>query len=527
MTAIVEIKDLSIAFNQSQPVVHNVSLSINAGETLALVGESGSGKSVTSMSILRLLNEPPVSYPSGDILLSGQSVLKASQSQLRHWRGNKVGVIFQEPMMSLNPLHTIEKQLGETLLIHQGLPAKHSRTKIIDWLNKVGIRNAQKRLNDYPHQFSGGEKQRIMIAMALINEPELLIADEPTTALDVTVQAQILDLIKQLQQELNMAVLFISHDLTVVRQLADRVAVMEQGKLVEVETSELLFERPQHPYTQKLINVEPEDRFCHSDQNAATLLTVKQLKVWFPIERGIFRRTVGHVKAVDGISFSIKQGSALAVVGESGSGKTTLSKALLRLIDSEGEFNFSGHTINQLKKHELTKIRRDMQFVFQDPFGSLSPRMLVSEIIGEGLEINQIGLPQAREQMIIDAMKTVELDPAIRHRYPHEFSGGQRQRIALARALVMKPKFIILDEPTSSLDRTVQFQVLKLLKKLQKTHHLTYLFISHDLKVVKALCEEVVVMKAGKIVEQGSCEQVFSAPQQEYTKNLIKTAFVA
>ncbi|MCU4674267.1 ABC transporter ATP-binding protein [Catenovulum sp. 2E275] len=529
MSQLVEIKNLSIAFKQgdeTRQVVHQLNLTIQRGEILALVGESGSGKSVTSMSILRLLNEPPVSYPTGDILLSGQSVLNASPSQLRGWRGDKVGVIFQEPMMSLNPLHTIEKQLGETLLIHQGLSLKQSRSKIIEWLEKVGIRNAKNRLADYPHQFSGGEKQRIMIAMALINEPELLIADEPTTALDVTVQAQILDLIKQLQQELNMAVLFISHDLTVVRQLADRVAVMEKGRLVEVENCQQIFNQPQHAYTQKLINAEPPDAFCYSDKNAAELLSVKDLKVWFAIEQGIFRRTVGHVKAVDGINFSIKQGTALAVVGESGSGKTTLSKALLRLIKSQGEFTFAGQPVNQLKKDQLTKLRRDMQFVFQDPYGSLSPRMLVSEIIGEGLEINKIGEPAMREQMIIEAMQAVELDPEIRHRYPHEFSGGQRQRIALARALVMKPKFIILDEPTSSLDRTVQFQVLKLLKKLQKTHNLTYLFISHDLKVVKALCEDVVVMKAGKIIEAGSCEQVFTQPQHEYTQNLIKTAFV-
>lgn len=530
MSHLVEVKELSIGFNQSgqtRQVVHQISFGIQKGEILALVGESGSGKSVTAMSILRLLNEPPVEYSSGDIYLSGKSVLKASDPQLRRWRGDKVGVIFQEPMMSLNPLHSIEKQLGETLFIHQGLTAKQSRPKIIEWLNKVGLRDAKNRLKDFPHQFSGGEKQRIMIAMALINEPELLIADEPTTALDVTVQAQILNLIKQLQSELNMAVLFISHDLGVVKQLADRVAVMEQGRLVEVNDCQSLFLNPEHAYTQKLINAEPPNQFCISDPQAKNLLEVEQLKVWFPVQKGLFRKVVGHVKAVDGVSFSIKKGSALAVVGESGSGKTTLSKALLRLIDSQGNFTFNGQSINQLNKQQLTALRRDMQFVFQDPYGSLSPRMLVSEIIGEGLTINHIATPQEHEKMIIEAMRQVELDPNIRHRYPHEFSGGQRQRIALARALVMKPKFIILDEPTSSLDRTVQFQVLQLLKKLQQTHDLTYLFISHDLKVVKALCEEVVVMKAGKIVEAGSCEKVFTSPEHTYTRQLIETAFVA
>lgn len=530
MSHLIEVKELSIGFNQSgqtRQVVHQVSFSIQKGEVLALVGESGSGKSVTAMSILRLMNEPPIKYISGDIYLSGESVLQATNSQLRRWRGDKVGVIFQEPMMSLNPLHSIEKQLGETLFIHRGLTAKQSRPKIIEWLNKVGLGDAENRLKDFPHQFSGGEKQRIMIAMALINEPELLIADEPTTALDVTVQAQILDLIKQLQSELNMAVLFISHDLGVVKQLADRVAVMEKGRLVEMNDSHNLFLSPEHAYTQKLINAEPPNRFCISDQQASNLLEVDQLKVWFAIQKGIFRKVVGHVKAVDGVSFSIKQGHALAVVGESGSGKTTLSKALLRLIDSEGDFTFNGHSVNQLNKQALTALRRDMQFVFQDPYGSLSPRMLVSEIIGEGLTINKIATPDEQEQMIIEAMQQVELDPEIRHRYPHEFSGGQRQRIALARALVMKPKFIILDEPTSSLDRTVQFQVLKLLKKLQQTHNLTYLFISHDLKVVKALCEDVVVMKAGKIIEAGSCEKVFTKPERSYTQQLIKTAFVA
>ncbi|WP_143870124.1 ABC transporter ATP-binding protein [Catenovulum sediminis] len=529
MNDVLNIKDLSVGFKQGdniRQVIHQISFTIQQGETFALVGESGSGKSVTAMSVLRLLNEPPVTYLGGDIQLQNQSVLKASQKQLRAWRGSHVGVIFQEPMMSLNPLHTIEKQLSETLSIHRGWSLKQSQPKIIEWLNKVGIRNAENRLKDYPHQFSGGEKQRIMIAMALINEPALLIADEPTTALDVTVQAQILELIQQLKDELNMAVLFISHDLSVVKQIADTVAVMEKGKIVELADSQSLFAKPQHPYTQKLINAEPPDEFRQTREDAPELINIKNLKVWFPIEKGIFRRVSGHVKAVDDISFTIKQGSSLGVVGESGSGKTTLSKALLKLIDSDGELLFNGTNLNQISKQDMTKLRRDLQFVFQDPYGSLSPRMLVSEIIGEGLEINGIGTAQSREQMIIDAMKSVELDPEIRHRYPHEFSGGQRQRIALARALVMQPKFIILDEPTSSLDRTVQFQVLSLLRKLQQAHNLTYLFISHDLKVVKALCDQIVVMRAGKVVEAGGCQAVFEQPKTQYTQALISTAYL-
>ncbi|KMT66309.1 ABC transporter ATP-binding protein [Catenovulum maritimum] len=528
-SSVVSIDKLNIGFRQGDKlnhVVHDVSLDIRQGEMLALVGESGSGKSVTAMSILRLLKEPPVEYLSGDISLSGESVLSASQAQLRQWRGNKVGVIFQEPMMSLNPLHTIEKQLSETLSIHQGKSLKQSRPLILQWLNKVGIRNAEARLADYPHQFSGGEKQRIMIAMAMINEPELLIADEPTTALDVTIQAQILDLIKALQQETNMAVLLISHDLTIVKSYAERVAVMEFGRLVEVNHTEQLFAAPQHIYTQKLINAEPSDQFCAFNQSSETVLNVDDLKVWFPVEKGFFRRVVDHVKAVDGISFKMRSGSCMGVVGESGSGKTTLSKAIAQLIDSEGNIEFLAEQIAQLDKLQLKNLRRDIQFVFQDPFGSLSPRMLVSEIIAEGLEINNIGTKTEREQAVIDAMKSVELDPEFRNRYPHEFSGGQRQRIALARALVMKPTFIILDEPTSSLDRTVQFQVLALLQKLQKENNLSYLFISHDLKVVKAICDQVMVMKAGKLIEFGDCETVFTQAKHEYTQTLIKTAFL-
>lgn len=529
MTNILKIENLSVAFNQGQhvqSVVKNVSLEISAGQTLALVGESGSGKSVTSMSILRLLNESQVSYPSGDIKLSGQSVLKAEQAQLRRWRGRKVGVIFQEPMMSLNPLHRIEKQLGETLLIHQGMHAKSSRPVIIEWLKKVGIRNAEQRLSDFPHQFSGGEKQRIMIAMALINKPDLLIADEPTTALDVTVQAQVLKLLKDLQQQLGMAMLFISHDLGIVRQISDRVAVMEKGQIVETAETETLFSAPQHVYTQKLIAAEPANVFRPASKQSQDLVQVKDLKVWFAIKKGLLRRVVGYNKAVNDVSFSIKQGSALGLVGESGSGKTSLSKALLKLIDSQGQIHFAGTALHEIEKRDLIRLRSQMQFVFQDPYGSLSPRMLVGEIIGEGLEINGVANQQECERRVIEAMQAVELDPMIRFRYPHEFSGGQRQRIALARALVMRPKFIILDEPTSSLDRTVQFQVLELLKKLQDEYNLTYLFISHDLKVVKSICDHVIVMQHGQVVESGTAQSIFTHPQHPYTQELIKTAFL-
>lgn len=530
MKPIVDIQKLSIGFKQGDQltsVVHQVDLQIQQGETFALVGESGSGKSITAMSILRLLAEPPAHYSHGDILLDGESVLSASQAKLRQWRGTKAGIIFQEPMVSLNPLHTIEKQLAESLAIHQGLSLKQSRPKIEQWLDKVGIRAASTRLTDYPHQFSGGEKQRIMIAMALINEPKLLIADEPTTALDVTVQAQILDLIKQLQQDLTMAVLFISHDLTIVKRFADKVAVMEKGRIVEQGTTADIFSNPQHPYTQKLISAEPHNLFCEATKTSSPpLIEAKDLKVWFPIQRGIFRRTTAYNKAVNDISFSIPQGTTLGIVGESGSGKTTLAKALVQLIDSDGELTFNQQNIRQLDRSSLSLLRRDMQFVFQDPYGSLSPRMLVADIIAEGLKINKLGTEAEQAAAVIEAMQAVELDPELRFRYPHEFSGGQRQRIALARALVMKPKFIILDEPTSSLDRTVQFQVLALLKNLQKRHNLTYLFISHDLKVVKALCEYVMVMKDGQLIEQGKTSDVFSNPTNDYTRQLLETAFL-
>ena len=527
--AFLNVDNLSIGFRKGEDVtqvVHDVSFSISPGETLALVGESGSGKSVTAMSILRLVPSPPLEFMGGTINLDNKEIISASESYMRGIRGSKVGVIFQEPMMSLNPLHNIEKQIGEILTIHKGWTKEQCRPQIIEWLNKVGIRNAESRLKDFPHQFSGGEQQRIMIAMALINEPELLIADEPTTALDVTVQAQILELIRELKQETGMSVLFITHDLGVVKQIADRVIVMEQGHIVEEGETQHIFENADHPYTRKLINADPKATEIMYNGEADTLIKIDDLKVWFPITKGILKRVVDHNKAVDGISLEIKKGHALGVVGESGSGKTTLGRALIQLIESQGDIHFDSQIINKTNKKQIRDIRRNIQVVFQDPFGSLSPRMLVHDIIGEGLKINKIGTKEEQDKKIIEAMEAVELSPEIRHRYPHEFSGGQRQRIALARALVMKPKFVILDEPTSSLDRTVQFQVIELLQKLQKDFELTYLFISHDLKVVKALCQEVLVMRHGQLIEAGATEKIFSSPENEYTKQLIDTAFL-
>jgi microcin C transport system ATP-binding protein len=526
---LVSLKNLGIGFRKgaaSHQIVHNLNLDIYRGELLALVGESGSGKSITALSILRLINSPPIYYPSGSIEFDGHNMLAESDRYLRSIRGRKVGVIFQEPMMSLNPVHTIARQLGEILEIHQGLSTRQCRPKILEWLERVGLHNAAERLDNYPHQFSGGEQQRIMIAMALINEPELLIADEPTTALDVTVQAQILHSILQLKKTQDLSILFISHDLHLVRRIADRVAVMENGHLVEVGETEKLFNQPQHPYTQKLIAAEPKVEPYPVVTESNPLISIRNLRVWFPIKKGIFKRVVGYVKAVDGINLEIGAGQAMGIVGESGSGKTTLGRAIVNLLSYTGEIEFNGKAIKDFDKKALQTLRRNMQVVFQDPYGSLSPRMLVGQIIGEGLEINRLGSKQEQEAAIIAAMEDVELDPVLRNRYPNEFSGGQRQRIAIARALVMKPQFILLDEPTSSLDRTVQCQVVELLKKLQRQHQLTYCFISHDLKVVRALCKDVVVMKQGRIVEAGSSDQIFEHPQQSYTQQLIKTAFM-
>lgn len=526
--SLLQVEDLSISFRKGDQITHvvdKVSFGIEKGETLALVGESGSGKSITALSILRLLPSPPAVYPGGKIWFEGKDTFTFSERELRHLRGNKIGVIFQEPMMSLNPLHTIKKQLNEVLILHQGLSLNEASKISLDWLHRVGLRDPEKRFNAYPHQLSGGEQQRVMIAMALANNPALLIADEPTTALDVTVQAQILSLIKDLQDEIGMAILFITHDLGVVRRVSDRVAVMNQGQLLEQGETTQIFESPKHPYTRKLINSEPHGNPPAENVKFPSLLNVENLKVWFPIQRGILKRTVGHVKAVDDISFQVKKGLTLGIVGESGSGKSTTGLALLRLIDSEGKIVFQGTSIGGLSRKEMLPLRKKIQIIFQDPYGSLSPRLSVAQIIGEGLEIHSEQSPEERDQEIVKVMKEVGLDPETRYRYPNEFSGGQRQRIAIARAVVLRPEFIVLDEPTSSLDRSVQFQVIELLKNLQKQYDLTYIFISHDLKLVKSICHSVLVMQGGKAVEYGPSADIFASPQNVYTQELLQTAF--
>ncbi|MGR2855067.1 microcin C ABC transporter ATP-binding protein YejF [Erwinia sp. 1181_3] len=526
--ALLTIQDLSIAFRQGgeeRRVVDGLSLSVDAGETLALVGESGSGKSVTALSVMRLLPTPPVVYPQGDILFDGKSVLHAEESTLRGLRGNRIAMIFQEPMVSLNPLHNIEKQLYEVLSLHRGMRREAARAEMLTCLDRVGIRQAASRLNDFPHQLSGGERQRVMIAMALLTQPELLIADEPTTALDVTVQAQILTLLKELKQELNMGLLFITHNLNIVRQLADSVTVMRNGQGVEHNSTHQLFSAPQHAYTQQLLNAEPEGQPDPADEQAEPLLRVENLAVAFPIKQGLMRRTVGYHHALKSLSFTLRPGESLGLVGESGSGKSTTGLALLRLLHSQGEIWFKNQPLHLLNRKKMLPVRRQIQVVFQDPNSSLNPRLNVLQIIAEGLQVHHPELSHAeREARVITAMQEVGLDPETRQRYPSEFSGGQRQRVAIARALILQPQLIILDEPTSSLDRSVQKQILTLLKKLQQQHRLAYIFISHDLRVVRSLCHQVVVLRQGEVVEQGECEQVFSAPQQSYTQQLLTLA---
>ena len=526
---LIEVRDLAVEFvsgDQRQRVVEGVSFDIRKGETLALVGESGSGKSVTAHSILRLLPYPIASHPAGSISYAGQDLLHMSEAKLRGIRGNRIAMVFQEPMTSLNPLHSIEKQINEVLRLHKGLSGKAATARTLELLDLVGIPEPRKRLKAYPHELSGGQRQRVMIAMALANEPQLLIADEPTTALDVTVQLKILELLKDLQARLGMALLLISHDLNLVRRIAHRVCVMQRGKIVEQASCAELFRAPQHPYTQELLGAEPRGEPA-ANPPGATMLSVEDLRVWFPIKKGLLRRTVDYVKAVDGINFSLPQGQTLGIVGESGSGKSTLGLAILRLIGSQGAINFRGEALQGLSQHAIRPFRRQMQVVFQDPYGSLSPRMSVSQIVGEGLQIHGMGTEAEQEQAIIDALLEVGLDPATRHRYPHEFSGGQRQRIAIARALVLKPQLILLDEPTSALDRTVQRQVVELLRSLQSKYNLTYLFISHDLAVVRALSHQLMVVKQGQVIEQGPAEQIFAAPQQTYTRQLLEAAFMA
>ncbi|MGH6735673.1 MAG: ABC transporter ATP-binding protein [Methyloceanibacter sp.] len=526
---LVSVEDLSVDFGAGDSAVHavkKVSFDIGEAETVALVGESGSGKTVTALSILKLLPYPAASHPSGAIRFKGENLLALPLDGLRHVRGNKISMIFQEPMTSLNPLHTIEQQITEVLKIHMGLSGAPARARVIDLLTKVGIDDPKGRLASYPHQLSGGQRQRVMIAMALANEPDLLIADEPTTALDVTIQAQILQLLLDLKAEFNMAMLLITHDLGIVRKMADRVCVMNSGEIVERGQTREVFAKPQHPYTKHLIASEPKGSPPPANAGAKVILKTDDLRVWFPIKRGFLRSTVGYIKAVDGIDLEVKEGQTLGVVGESGSGKTTLGLALLRLISSEGPIVYLGNRIDGYDSKRMRPLRRDLQIVFQDPYGSLSPRLSVGQIIEEGLNIQNPGLPRAeREARVARALKEVGLDPLARDRYPHEFSGGQRQRIAIARALVLEPKFLILDEPTSALDVSVQAQIVDLLRELQRRHKLAYLFISHDLKVVRALANSIIVLRHGKVVEQGTAQTVFAKPKTDYTKALLAAAF--
>lgn len=526
---LLEIQQLSVSFKQEESdkqVLSSVGITLQQGEILALVGESGSGKSVTAKSIMRLLPKESTQYDQGSIHFKGQSLLDATEGDMRFLRGHKISMIFQEPMTSLNPLHTVEKQLSESLFLHTGRKSSDYRSILLDWLHKVGIREPEKRLSAYPHELSGGERQRVMIAMALINEPELLIADEPTTALDVTIQAQILELLLQLQKQLGMAILFITHDLEIVSQLADQVAIMKDGSIVEAGPTTKIFQSPQHAYTRELLGsyaLFPPDNL---PTESPSLLEVQKLKVWFPVYKGLFRKVDGYIKAVDEVSFSLKQGETLGVVGESGSGKSTLGKAILRLMDSQGEVFYRATdsektAIHLLKKKQLLPLRKEIQIVFQDPYGSLSPRMSVGQIIAEGLHVHERLDSRELEDRVIETLKSVHMSPDDRHRYPVEFSGGQRQRIAIARALVLKPKLLILDEPTSALDRTVQHSIITLLKQLQNEHQLSYLFISHDLSVVKAISHRVLIMKQGQIVEEGTAQEVFTQPKQEYTRQLI------
>ncbi len=525
---LLSVHNLGIAFRQggkTTVAVEGASFDIARGETVALVGESGSGKSVTALSVMRLLPSA-AEHPSGEILFKGQDLLKADEPALRKVRGNDISIIFQEPMTSLNPLHTIERQVGEILKLHRGMSDTAARARVLELLDQVGIRDAESRLGAYPHQLSGGQRQRVMIAMALANEPDLLIADEPTTALDVTVQAQILKLLRDLQRQTGLAILFITHDLGIVRKMAKRVCVMTKGQIVEQAATEELFARPQHPYTKHLLAAEPKGKPPASDTAAPVVMEAKDLKVWFPIRRGFFRRTVGHIKAVDGIDVEIREGQTLGVVGESGSGKTTLGLALMRLISSEGRIVFLGKSIEKNRFKEMRPLRAEMQIVFQDPYGSLSPRMSVGEIVGEGLRVHASGVSEnERDRRVAQALEEVGLDPATRQRYPHEFSGGQRQRIAVARAMVLEPRFVMLDEPTSALDMSVQAQVVDLLRELQRRRNLAYLFISHDLRVVRALANDIVVMRNGKIVEKGPAATVFDSPSSDYTQALMAAAF--
>jgi microcin C transport system ATP-binding protein len=530
--SLLEVRNLGVTFGGwrgAAPVeaVKRASFSLDRGETLALVGESGSGKTVTALSILQLLPYPAAAHPpDSSIRFAGEEIVGAAPARLRQLRGNRIAMVFQEPMTSLNPLHTLEKQIAEVLLIHKHLPGPAARERTLELLRMVGLRDAENRLGAYPHQLSGGQRQRVMIAMAIANEPDILIADEPTTALDVTIQAQILGLMRDLRDRLGMALLLITHDLAIVRRMAERVCVMTQGEIVEQGPTVDVFARPQHPYTMRLLAAEPKGKVAPAAATAPVLVEGDRVKVWFPIRRGLFRRVKGYVKAVDGVSLAVRAGTTLGVVGESGSGKTTLGLALLRLLDAEGGVRFSGRDIAKEPERRLRALRREMQVVFQDPYSSLSPRLSIGQIVGEGLRVHQLAASEEERRRLIETtLAEVGLDPAAADRYPHEFSGGQRQRVAIARALVLKPRFIVLDEPTSALDMSVQAQIVELLRDLQLRYDLAYLFISHDLKVVRAMAHEILVMKDGRIVEAGATDRVMDAPEHPYTKALMAAAF--
>ena len=523
MSPLLDVQDLHVRFRQDGALVHavkGVSFSVDRGETVALVGESGSGKSVSALSTVSLLGDS--AEVEGSVTYDGQQMIGAKEGLLRHVRGNDISFIFQEPMTSLNPLHTIQKQLTESIALHQGVIGDEARNRILELLDKVGIRDAESRLNAYPHQLSGGQRQRIMIAMALANKPDILIADEPTTALDVTIQAQILELLADLQKSEGMGLLFITHDLGIVRRIADRVFVMEKGHVVETGPTAEIFANPQHDYTRKLLSAEPKGEPNPVRNEAEIVAETEHLKVWFPIQKGLLRRTVGHVKAVNDATLQVREGETVGIVGESGSGKTTLALAIMRLIASEGRIVYMGQDIRSWSTGELRKLRKDMQIVFQDPYGSLSPRMTAMQIIGEGLSIHKVDEDRDRRELVAEVMTEVGLDPAAMDRYPHEFSGGQRQRIAIARAMVLRPRLVVLDEPTSALDMTVQVQIVDLLRGLQEKYGLAYLFISHDLKVVRAMSHKVMVMKQGDVVEQGAAADLFDRPQTDYTRLLLQ-----
>jgi microcin C transport system ATP-binding protein len=525
---ILTVRDLAVSFDTpggEVRAVRGISLDIAKGETVGLVGESGSGKSVTALSILQLLPYPLARHPSGSIVFRGRELLGAPEPTLRQVRGNRIAMIFQEPMSSLNPLHVIEKQVSEVLVVHKGLGRGAARARTLELLRLVGLPEAERRLHAYPHQLSGGQRQRVMIAMALANEPDLLIADEPTTALDVTIQAQILRLLRDLQARFGMALLLITHDLSVVRKLADRVLVMTQGEIVEAGPAAEVFARPRHEYTRRLLAAEPAARTNGVGGASPVIMTAEDVRVWFPIKAGVLRRTVDHVKAVDGISLTVREGQTVGVVGESGSGKTTLGLALLRLVPSGGRIAFGGRELQGLRASALRPLRKEMQVVFQDPYGSLSPRLSVGQIVGEGLAVHAVGRSaEERTKLIDEALAEVGLEPEMRDRYPHELSGGQRQRVAIARAIVLKPRLVVLDEPTSALDRSIQAQMIDLLRDLQARHRLAYLFISHDLRVIRALSDEVLVVHAGRVVERGPTAQIFERPAHPYTRALIAAA---